>query len=72
MAIKYEQWRKILSAVNSDNSLNNNNVIKKIKKRLPLYECGEWSKTEVDVHHPFDVVFDPHSLRRSPSYECGE
>lgn len=36
MAIKYDQWGRILSGVNSDKSLNRNSVIKKNKKKVAL------------------------------------
>lgn len=34
MTINYQQWREILSTVNSDNKLDKRNVIEKVKEEL--------------------------------------
>ncbi|WP_374699014.1 hypothetical protein [Wolbachia endosymbiont (group B) of Limnophora tigrina] len=42
MAIKHEEWKKILNAVNDDKDLNKDNVVEKIKGKLKAEGKGEY------------------------------
>jgi ankyrin repeat protein len=53
--MKYEQWKKILSAVNGEVDLNEDNVIEKIKEKLEAKDKDEyqkWGEAGFDVNHP--------------------
>ncbi|WP_338406712.1 ankyrin repeat domain-containing protein [Wolbachia endosymbiont (group A) of Longitarsus flavicornis] len=54
--MEFNQWSEILSAINADNSLNESNVIEKIKEKLKEEDKDEyekWEKADFDVSHQF-------------------
>ncbi|WP_175937345.1 ankyrin repeat domain-containing protein [Wolbachia endosymbiont of Madathamugadia hiepei] len=56
--MKYEQWKKILSAVNGEVDLNEDNVIEKIKKKLKAEDKDwytKWEEAGFDVNYLFQV-----------------
>lgn len=61
MTITHVQWKEILSVIDCDLSLSNDNVIEKIKEKLKVehqdvYE--EWENNQFDVNYLFCAVYD--------------
>lgn len=58
MTINYQQWREILSTVNSDNKLDKRNVIEKVKEELRASNeevFKQWEKSNFYVNYKFEV-----------------
>lgn len=58
MAMKYEQWKEILSAIDNEADLSKDNVIEKVKEKLKVIDSSayeEWEKTDFDVNYLFQV-----------------
>ncbi|WP_353288779.1 ankyrin repeat domain-containing protein [Wolbachia endosymbiont (group A) of Pogonocherus hispidulus] len=58
MTINYQQWREILSTVNSDNKLDKSNVIEKVKEELKANNeevFKQWEKSDFYVNYKFEV-----------------
>ncbi|WP_265032673.1 ankyrin repeat domain-containing protein [Wolbachia endosymbiont (group A) of Sicus ferrugineus] len=54
--MQYEQWKRILSAIDKETNLSKDNVIEKIKKRLEeesKYEHKKWGETNFNVNCSF-------------------
>ncbi|WP_395462621.1 ankyrin repeat domain-containing protein [Wolbachia endosymbiont of Cantharis cryptica] len=51
--------KEILSAVNNDTSLNKDNIVEKIRERLPQSssEYKEWERADFNTNHTFEVEF---------------
>ncbi|CAH2209354.1 Ankyrin repeat domain protein [Wolbachia endosymbiont of Culex quinquefasciatus JHB] len=58
MTINYQQWREILSTVNSDNKLDKRNVIEKVKEELKASNeevFKQWEESNFYVNYKFEV-----------------
>ncbi|WP_367363639.1 ankyrin repeat domain-containing protein [Wolbachia endosymbiont (group B) of Scrobipalpa ocellatella] len=58
MTINYQQWRKILRTVNSDNKLDKRNVIEKVKEELKASNeevFKQWEESNFYVNYKFEV-----------------
>lgn len=58
MTINYQQWREILSTVNSDDKLDKSNVIEKIKEELEAKNediLKQWEESGFYVNYEFQV-----------------
>ncbi|WP_338976824.1 MULTISPECIES: ankyrin repeat domain-containing protein [unclassified Wolbachia] len=56
--MKYEQWIKILSAVNADGDLNQSNIIEKIKERLQRIDLStfqDWKNDRFNINYKFTL-----------------
>ncbi|MDR3131578.1 MAG: ankyrin repeat domain-containing protein [Rickettsiales bacterium] len=56
--MNYDQWEKILNAVNDDKDLNKDNVIEKVKEKLEAKDKDEyqkWGEAGFDVNYLFQV-----------------
>ncbi|WP_353275368.1 ankyrin repeat domain-containing protein [Wolbachia endosymbiont (group A) of Pipizella viduata] len=61
MTMNYEQWKRMLSAVNEKEDLSKDNVIEKIKEELKAEGKGEYEKWEgasFDVDYLFEIEDD--------------
>lgn len=59
MTMNYEQWKRMLSAVDKEEGLSKDNVIERIKEKLKA-ENGEdeykkWEEAGFDVNYLFEV-----------------
>ncbi|MDX5527325.1 MAG: ankyrin repeat domain-containing protein [Wolbachia endosymbiont of Andrena nigroaenea] len=61
MAMKYDQWKRILSTVNEEGNLSKDNVIEKIREKLSRYsdEYKEWDEASFNVNHLFHAPDNP-------------
>ncbi|WP_341816496.1 ankyrin repeat domain-containing protein [Wolbachia endosymbiont (group A) of Agelastica alni] len=58
--MEYEQWLGILTSINADNSLNESNVIEKVKEKLEKEDPGtykEWQDNQFGISYIFDSQF---------------
>lgn len=58
--MNYEQWKRMLSAVNEKEDLSKDNVIDKIKEELKKYpeEYKKWEEAGFDVDYLFKIKDD--------------
>nr|WP_253308946.1 hypothetical protein [Rickettsia endosymbiont of Ceutorhynchus assimilis] len=57
MTMNYEQWKRMLSAVDKEEGLSKDNVIDKIKEELKKYpeEYKKWEEAGFDVDYLFEI-----------------
>ncbi|WP_353286760.1 ankyrin repeat domain-containing protein [Wolbachia endosymbiont (group A) of Anthophora plumipes] len=60
MTMNYEQWKRMLSAVDKEEGLSKDNVIDKIKEELKKYpeEYKKWEEAGFDVDYLFEIKDD--------------
>ncbi|WP_264688090.1 ankyrin repeat domain-containing protein [Wolbachia endosymbiont (group A) of Sympetrum striolatum] len=60
MTMNYEQWKRMLSAVDKEEGLSKDNVIDKIKEELKKYpeEYKKWEEAGFDVDYLFEIEDD--------------
>ncbi|SRR6266576_2137219 len=72
MTMKYDQWKRILSAIDNEADLSKDNVIEKIKEKLSQYsdEYKKWDKASFNVNHLFHAVDKPDNPLLGEDGEC--
>ncbi|GFS36342.1 ankyrin repeat-containing protein [Nephila pilipes] len=62
--MEYKQWKEILGAVNEEEGLSKDNVIEKVREKLPQDsdEYKEWSKANFDVNYQFGMERMPYGV----------